>query len=398
MCGWRQVKPTRLYETSLFFRVTEWFLSLFLATRAWSKCQVMQYEEGGCVPWPSYNKLHQALNRTSYQKHNPAITGRDPVQDGLRASFGRCRFITGIIKQPVNQSPWTHRGNVNGPDPAGNWTHVHVNVEPKRKEPHSCLSPVGNQPKSECSVTWREWENVPISCIEWQTKWPWKTRACWLVAWSCDHSQEVVLMLKKIRCRSRTKTSCKSPSSPDEIDAFSPHSSCSAGGSVKVTPSCARGPSSRCRDIIILSRSHSGRKITEWFRTRRHNLWAPMNSFTVSERRNGAEGCRAERITVRLPGRSRESTPNQTGEDSMLGTNKETPNDGVSEIHYERPRFPTPGPEREPSSWRWRAGTSVGVTGPGVILIKCIFICALLICTAQKGSGEMSWEKMNESN
>lgn len=48
------------------------------------------------------------------------------------------------------------------------------------------------------------------------------------------------------------------------------------------------------------------------------------------------------------------------------------------------------------------SGTSVGVTGPAVILIKRIFICALLICMAEairerEGRNELG-EKGIESN
>lgn len=56
---------------------------------------------------------------------------------------------------------------------------------------------------------------------------------------------------------------------------------------------------------------------------------------------------------------------------------------GVYEIHYGCSCFLPPALEKEPSLCCLRAGTSVGVTGPGVILIKRIFICVLLICMAE---------------
>lgn len=56
----------------------------------------------------------------------------------------------------------------------------------------------------------------------------------------------------------------------------------------------------------------------------------------------------------------------------------------------------------KPSLCCLRAVTSAGVAGPAAILIKRIFICVLLICTAEaigeKGGGEMRYEKMNDSN
>lgn len=56
---------------------------------------------------------------------------------------------------------------------------------------------------------------------------------------------------------------------------------------------------------------------------------------------------------------------------------------GVYEIHYGCSCFLPPALEKEPSLCCLRTGTSVGVTGPGVILIKRIFIGVLLICTAE---------------
>ena len=64
-------------------------------------------------------------------------------------------------------------------------------------------------------------------------------------------------------------------------------------------------------------------------------------------------------------------------------THKETLNDGVYEIHYGWSRFLPSAPEKEPPLCCLCTGTSVRVAGPGVILIKRIFICELLICMAE---------------
>lgn len=75
---------------------------------------------------------------------------------------------------------------------------------------------------------------------------------------------------------------------------------------------------------------------------------------------------------------------------------------GVYEIHYGCSCFLPPALEKEPSLCCLRTGTSVGVTGPGVILIKRIFICVLLICMAEAVGeregrnelGENEWIKL----
>lgn len=81
-------------------------------------------------------------------------------------------------------------------------------------------------------------------------------------------------------------------------------------------------------------------------------------------------------------------------------THKETLDDEVYEIHYGCSRFLPPGPEG--ASRHCVVYAQRRVVGPAAILIKRIFICVLLICTAEaigeKGGGEMRWEKMNDSN
>lgn len=68
---------------------------------------------------------------------------------------------------------------------------------------------------------------------------------------------------------------------------------------------------------------------------------------------------------------------------SELCVHTKTLNDEVYEIHYGCSRFPPPAPEKEPSLCCLSTGTSIRVAGPGVILIKRIFICVLLICMAE---------------
>ena len=83
-------------------------------------------------------------------------------------------------------------------------------------------------------------------------------------------------------------------------------------------------------------------------------------------------------------------------------TSKETLNDEVYEIHYGCSRFLPLTLEKEPSLCCWRTGTSVRVAGLGVILIKRIFICVLLICMAEaigeregrNELGENEWIKL----
>lgn len=92
----------------------------------------------------------------------------------------------------------------------------------------------------------------------------------------------------------------------------------------------------------------------------------------------------------------------QIGEKWIVCTHKETLNDGVYEIHYGCSRFLPPAPEKEPSLCCLRTGTTVRVAGPGVILIKRIFISVLLICMAEaigeregrNERGENEWIKL----